>query len=208
MIAVTLPVWAWGVVFVVGGVVWVFVKLGERNTAKPPEPKDHTTGSSDVWKKGRPVSEADSLPSVGDLDLVGIEYPDQYAAASACLRALSTEPSHPARWLEELCKRIANGSPPDAAASRIPLDWNGPLPDPASPLAGAVSPADPEAAGDFALVARDFPHAYDKARAVMAGLDRHPADPESWLRELCRRIDAGSPPEAAALRIPLDLSER
>ncbi len=89
-----------------------------------------------------PMSEGDSLPSDGDLDRVEIEYPDQYEAVAARLRALPTQPSIPARWLSELCKRIADGSPPEAAASRIPLDWNGPLPEPARRLPGAVTLAD------------------------------------------------------------------
>lgn len=43
--------------------------------------------------------------------------------ATAAMSALAEPPDHPEAWLEELCRRIDAGSPVEAAAARIPLDW-------------------------------------------------------------------------------------
>lgn len=152
-----------------------------------------------------PISENEIRPT-SELERVRDEFPATFEAAAAYLAALPEPPQFPARWLRELCKRMNAGSPPQAAAARIPLDWEGALsPPPPGPTPSGVVLADPAAAGDFPAVAREFPSAYDAGRAALAGCAERPAHPEAWLRELCKRIDAGSPPEAAASRIPLDL---
>ena len=139
-----------------------------------------------------------------DLDQVRREFPAEFATAVAHLQALPEEPRRPARWLRELCRRMNAGSPAEAAAQRIPLDWDDVPPPPPRPAARGMLLGDPTTAGDFEAVARAYPIAYDRGRAVLAGLSERPSNPDVWLFELCRRIDAGSPPEAAAARIPLD----
>jgi hypothetical protein len=77
----------------------------------------------------------------------------------------------------------------------------------AGPERGIMRPMEREgesAAGEYPAVESDFARQYDKARSLMAGLRQTPTHPERWLRELCRRMSNGSPPEAAAARIPLD----
>jgi hypothetical protein len=59
----------------------------------------------------------------------------------------------------------------------------------------------------FALVQADYPNSYEQAEAAYRLLPAKPAAPAAWLRELCRRIDAGSPPDAAAVRIPINWTE-
>jgi hypothetical protein len=134
-------------------------------------------------------------------------YPKELDVALPYLTALTEQPERPTAWLGELCKRIQAGSPPAAAAARITFEWSspGPLPTepvPRLPVAGTLGP--PEAAGDFPAVAADYPKEYDLARSHMAGLAERPRNPEAWLRVLCRRMEAGSPPAAAASQIPLD----
>jgi hypothetical protein len=136
------------------------------------------------------------------------EYPTVFATALPYLQALATPPDRSAAWLEELCRRIEAGSPPEAAAARIPLDWSGVGPKKRTPMPVLTGLGDPVAAGDYPDIAIDHPAAYDRARALMAGLAERPNNPAAWLRELCTRIDAGSPPEAAAARIPLDWEKR
>jgi hypothetical protein len=50
------------------------------------------------------------------------------------------------------------------------------------------------------------PDVYETAVAHMEALPNPPETPAAWLQELCRRIEAGSAPEVAASRIPLDWS--
>ena len=49
-------------------------------------------------------------------------------------------------------------------------------------------------------VRTDYPASYVKARALYDDLDIKPDSPPAWLRELCNRIDAGSPPDLPAKR--------
>ena len=74
-------------------------------------------------------------------------------------------------------------------------------------LPPSIRLGDPVDAGDFPAVADGFPSCYDVAHAALAGLAERPSHPELWLRELCRRIEAGSPTEAATWRVPLDTGE-
>jgi len=139
-----------------------------------------------------------------EIEFVRDEFPAAFDRGYSMLVGLPHPPAHAARWLRELCKRIEAGSPPAAAVERIPLDWEGPAPRKPPSVAAAVGVGDPAAAGEYPDVAAEFPAAYDQARALLAGLEPPPDHPAAWLRELCQRIDAGSPPEAAAARIPLD----
>jgi hypothetical protein len=142
----------------------------------------------------------------GDLAKVQQEHPGAFNIALPYLNALTEQPANPTDWLRELCRRIEAGSPPSAAAARIPLDWSSPataMPPSPPPV---VTPRAPHEAGDYPAVESEFPTRYDAARSAMAGLAERPVHPEAWLRELCRRIEAGSPPAAAAARIPLDWS--
>jgi Uncharacterised protein family UPF0547 len=139
-----------------------------------------------------------------ELDYVRDEFPTIFDRAFPLLQRLPTPPERPVAWLRELCVRIDAGSPPETAAARIALDWSGPGPSRPARMPVPAGPGDPASAGEYPGVVSDFPAAYESARALMAGLAEQPAHPEAWLRELCTRIGAGSPPEAAAARIPLD----
>ena len=57
---------------------------------------------------------------------------------------------------------------------------------------------------DLEIVRIDYPAAYEEARTCLDALPTPPVNPVGWLRELCKRIEAGSPPGSAAERIPLD----
>jgi hypothetical protein len=48
---------------------------------------------------------------------------------------------------------------------------------------------------------------FDQAYAEFTKLPTKPRSSQAWLGELCRRIEAGSPPSAAAQRIPLDIGD-
>lgn len=68
-----------------------------------------------------------------DIDRVRAVYPKEFETARTYLDELPVRPDHPNAWLSELCKRISAGSPPHAAAARIPLDWFAPQLLPVSP---------------------------------------------------------------------------
>jgi hypothetical protein len=157
---------------------------------------------------GRDVEPLAPSDVVDDYDGVRKQYPNSYDTASSLLGLLSQPPQRPAAWLLELCKRIEAGSPSELAAARIPLDWDGPPPPRPSSSPTLLHAGRPDDAGNFPSVAADHPGSYDKARAMLAGLATAPEHPEAWLAELCRRIDAGSPPEAAAALIPLEWAKR
>jgi|GEM_PF-2425024 len=52
----------------------------------------------------------------------------------------------------------------------------------------------------------EFPSSHPIAMELLDALSTPPERPADWTRELCNRIEAGSVPEAAAARIPLDWS--
>lgn len=131
-------------------------------------------------------------------------FPAEYAVARPYLEALDQEPGDPVAWLTELCRRIQAGAPPDRAAQRIALDWGSTGETNSSAAQRTAERLDPSLAGEYPSVASAFPAEYDTARSVLAGLYGRPTDPAAWLAELCRRIAAGSPAEAAASRIALD----
>lgn len=58
------------------------------------------------------------------LDDVRSAFPAEYDIAVAQMMALPATPDQPAAWVRELCRRIQAGSPPDAAAQRIPANWS------------------------------------------------------------------------------------
>jgi hypothetical protein len=64
-----------------------------------------------------PNAETDGLQRVQD------EYGAVFDVASNLLDALSEPPQNRVAWLAELCKRIAAGSPLEAAAAKIPLHF-------------------------------------------------------------------------------------
>lgn len=156
---------------------------------------------------GRDVEPTAHVGAENDVDLTEVQqrHPNTFDTALPYLRALTQEPTYPGAWLLELCRRIEAGSPPEAASARIPLDWMRPE-QRTSPPSPVLSVHQPDEAGEYPALAFEFPTLYDTARSAMAGLGERPENPEGWLRELCRRIEAGSPPEAAAVRIPLDWS--
>jgi hypothetical protein len=127
------------------------------------------------------------------------------SAALPFLERLDPPPDRPGEWLEELCRRIEAGSPPSAAATKIPWDWSRELMA-WTPIAVEADVARPDEAGDFSMVKSEFPGEYEAARSQLAALPSQPDSAEDWLRELCRRIQAGSPAAAAASRIPLSWS--
>jgi hypothetical protein len=140
-----------------------------------------------------------------ELAAVQQQYPSAFDVAVPYLNALAKPPTSPASWLRELCRRIDAGSPAEAAAARIPLDWLDPA------IATTTTPVieaqrAPTEAGEYPSVASQYPRQYDIARSTMASLAERPVHPEAWLTELCRRVEAGSPPAAAAERIPLEWS--
>lgn len=67
-----------------------------------------------------------------------------------------------------------------------------------------VEPVAVDLDASFAEVRARHPGSFDQAFAVLAVADPAPDRPADWLEQLCSRIDAGSPAEAAASRIPLD----
>jgi hypothetical protein len=69
-----------------------------------------------------PLAEPSLDQQMADL---GLEHPEAYPQARVAYDRLPTKPSQPLKWLTELCLRIEAGSPADAAAEKIPLDWNG-----------------------------------------------------------------------------------
>lgn len=69
---------------------------------------------------------------------------------------------------------------------------------PADPL---DTEAEPEV--DLRGVEDEYPAEFGVALECFGSLATPPDHPEAWLRELCSRIRAGSPPEAAAQRIAL-----
>jgi hypothetical protein len=60
----------------------------------------------------------------------------------------------------------------------------------------------------LASVRAEHPAEYEKARTLYDDLGVKPDSPPDWLRELCRRIEAGSPPDVAVMNIPLDWKEQ
>ncbi len=117
--------------------------------------------------------------------------------------ALPTLPDHPHAWASELATRIEAGSPPEAAAARIPLGWTRDrLADvrPGSvPRRTTFVPRNDDSA--YGPVSE---RTYERANDILTKMPDQPSNPNLWLDELARRIEAGSPPEAAAARIPLD----
>lgn len=138
---------------------------------------------------------------VAAIEAIAAQYPAQYPTARRYLDARDPAPRRPDRWLEELCRRMEAGSPPAAAAERIPLDFGDDLVPTPTPVIANPSPL-----GDYPAVAAQYPNQYDEALATMYGLAAIPTEPQAWLRELCRRMEAGSPSAAAAARIPLAIS--
>jgi hypothetical protein len=141
-------------------------------------------------------------------ECVRAEFPAQFADAFACLKRLDPQPERPPEWVRELCNRLSNGSPLELAAKRIPLDWSGPLPvitAPPRPLPTLPGPVD---ASVHEAIRAAHPGSYDTARTLLDDLESPPFNPPAWLDELCTRIEAGSPPKAAASRIPLDWQSR
>jgi len=67
--------------------------------------------------------------------------------------------------------------------------------------------AAPSEAIDVERLARYFPSSYERALEQFRSLAAPPTNPQAWLQELCRRINDGSPPAAAASRIPLSFPE-
>jgi len=63
------------------------------------------------------------------------DYGAVFEVAWPLVEALPEPPQNRIAWTAELCKRIAGGSPPDAAAARIPLEWG-------AIIADATGPAD------------------------------------------------------------------
>ena len=53
----------------------------------------------------------------------------------------------------------------------------------------------------------DYPKQFAIASRTLVALPVKPARPAAWLRESCKRIEAGTPPVAADARIPLDWSK-
>lgn len=65
--------------------------------------------------------------------------------------------------------------------------------------------ADVESREDaFQRVRGQYGATFDTASAMLAGLPEPPKNPVAWVTELCNRITAGSPPDLAAEKIPLD----
>jgi hypothetical protein len=155
---------------------------------------------------GREVEPAQPATPPGqssDLDEVQRDHASAYLKAAPQLDRLAAKPDHPADWLRELCRRIEAGAPPEAAAERIPLDWKD-KPKPPPVRMAALRP-EPAKVGDrYPEVEAEYPRQYDEAVRTLNLLPEPPTHPGSWLRELCRRMEAGSPTEAAATRIPLD----
>jgi hypothetical protein len=141
--------------------------------------------------------DVDPVPPPTPAEQLKAEHQAAYDRAKAVYDGLPEKPASPVEWLTELCRRIEAGSPPDAAAARIPLDWTQ-----EKPRQGSTSKTELKA---FPLVASEHPGVYEEARHVMAGLPTQPHNPGSWLRELCTRMEAGSPVAAAASQIPLDM---
>lgn len=63
------------------------------------------------------------------------------------------------------------------------------------------------AEAELERVRRCYPDAFVQALPLCEQLPVAPERPADWLTELCRRIEAGSPPAVAAERIPLDWAE-
>ncbi len=143
-------------------------------------------------------------------DAIRDEFPTQFDAGKACLLGLEVPPERPAEWLRELCYRVSQGAPLEVAATRVPLDWAGPLPviTPEPVMPKSVALGDPNNVGEFEGVKSSHSKSYNTARALLAGMDVGPEDPAAWLEELCSRIDQGAPPQAAAARIPLNWQSR
>ena len=165
-----------------------FVDHG-RQLANATEPKT---------QEPKVVAEEAKLKRVQD------EYPAVYEGCLSTTEALPIAPARHAAWLRELCKRVDAGSPPEAAAARIPLDWSGPETPEVRPKASRLAVGDPTAV-EFPDVEADFPAQYDRACALMSALETAPTHRGAWLRELCQRVENGSPPDLAVARIPLDL---
>lgn len=92
------------------------------------------------------------------------------------------------------------------ALSRFALNPRSRPDPPPGPSSLVARLGDPATAGDFPTVAAAYPKVYDEARSALSGLPERPQDPEAWLSELCVRLTAGSPLEAAAARIPLNIT--
>ncbi len=131
------------------------------------------------------------------------EFPSSHPIAMELLDALPTPPERPADWTRELCNRIEAGSVPEAAAARIPLDWSSAEPTSSGFLAHSV-PDHESSVTDLEDVASNHPVEFAQARSLLARLPEQPSNPAEWLDELCKRVEAGSPPDLAAERIPLD----
>jgi Domain of unknown function (DUF4190) len=75
-----------------------------------------------------------------------------------------------------------------------------PVQAPAYPLPHTAPPR----AADFGALGAAHPDSYARAEMEYERLASPPTNPQVWLSELCSRIEAGSPPSAAAAQIPLD----
>ena len=84
---------------------------------------------------------------------------------------------------------------PDTASADLGFD---------APTDAGVPSEDLSDGTDYSDVAAAHPSAYQAALEQLMARNPQPERPNAWLRELCRRIEAGSPAEAAAQRIPLD----
>jgi hypothetical protein len=94
--------------------------------------------------------------------------------------------------------------------NRRPCPWCAELVQPAAQICRFCGRDLPPVTEDeqLATVRAEHPAAYDKAHALYDALGVKPDFPADWLRELCRRIEAGGPPEVAVTKIPLDWKEQ
>jgi hypothetical protein len=146
-----------------------------------------------------PVAEVEMARRESELEIVHAQHAAVFDRATRALAALAPQPDRPAEWLAELCARLEAGAPLDAAAARIPLDYRAPAP---ARAPAAVATAARATVRDAARSAPDE-RVFAQARACMAALPEPPVNSDAWLAELCDRIGAGSPAEAAAAAIPL-----
>jgi hypothetical protein len=146
-----------------------------------------------------PAAQLHAARTEADFELVRTLHPTTYERAARTLASLTQPPERPVDWLAELCTRLEAGAPLDKAAGNIPLDWTA-----RAPLLASPTPASQAAATVAGAPVAPDVRVLAIARTCMADLPQQPANPDEWLAELSRRIGNGSPPEAAAARIPLD----
>lgn len=100
--------------------------IGRSNDRKCPHCAEQIKREAKVCRFcGRDVEPESGDGHPHELDDLRDQFEASFPVALAQLESLATPPEHPALWLQELCQRIDGGSPPEAAAPRIPLDWGG-----------------------------------------------------------------------------------